>query len=196
MPLTYKTISMDLNWLYYFLWLLQNLEKVFKHRDLQQKLLETKLAQANAVKKDAEEKHKLEKAHVRFLILVSYCTKTFYMHQTNTPLFYGQLLKQAAEAKLQVTLIKEQETDLKAQVNSIKCYIFYLYFTSWYFNWKVIQYTFLLQLAVYSEKFDEFKGVVSQSNGVYASFKQDIDKVGIYYKDVVPRQNRKAYLII
>ncbi|KAK3537557.1 hypothetical protein QTP70_013781 [Hemibagrus guttatus] len=97
-----------------------NLEKVFKHRDLQQKLLETKLAQANAVLKDAQEKHKLERAH---------------------------LLKQAAEAKLQVTLMKEQETDMKAQ------------------------------LAVYSEKFDEFKGAVSKSSGVYATFKQDIDKM-------------------
>ncbi|MCI4382557.1 hypothetical protein PGIGA_G00016190 [Pangasianodon gigas] len=97
-----------------------NLEKVFKHRDLQQKLLETKLAQANALLKDAEEKHKLERAH---------------------------LLKQTAEAKLQVTLMQEQETDLKAQ------------------------------LAVYSEKFDEFKGAVSKSSGVYASFKQDIDKM-------------------
>lgn len=38
----------------------------------------------------------------------------------------------------------------------------------------------LSQLAVYSEKFDEFKGAVSQSSGVYASFKQDIDKVGIF----------------
>ncbi|XP_053488128.1 taxilin beta b [Ictalurus furcatus] len=97
-----------------------NLEKVFKHRDLQQKLLETKLAQAKALLKDAEEKHKLERAH---------------------------LLKQTAEAKLQVTLMKEHETDMKGQ------------------------------LAVYSEKFDEFKGAVSQSSGVYASFKQDIDKM-------------------
>ncbi|XP_053365947.1 taxilin beta b [Clarias gariepinus] len=97
-----------------------NLEKVFKHRDLQQKLLETKLAQANAVLKDAQEKHKLERAH---------------------------LLKQTAEAKLQVTLMKEQETDMKAQ------------------------------LSVYSEKFEEFKGAVSNSSGVYSSFKQDIDKM-------------------
>lgn len=50
------------------LYCLQNLEKVFKHRDLQQKLLETKLAQANALLKDANEKHKLERAHVRFMI--------------------------------------------------------------------------------------------------------------------------------
>ncbi|XP_051725092.1 taxilin beta b [Ctenopharyngodon idella] len=97
-----------------------NLEKVFKHRDLQQKLLETKLKQANMMLKDAEEKHKLEKEH---------------------------LLTQTAEAKIQVKLLKGQETDMKAQ------------------------------LAVYSEKFDEFQGTVSRSNGVYASFKQDMDKM-------------------
>jgi len=97
-----------------------NLDKVFKHRDLKEKLLETKLAQANMLLKEAEEKSKLEKEH---------------------------LLKQAAESKLQVKVMKEQECDLKAQ------------------------------LAMYSEKFDEFQGTVSKSNGVYASFKQDMDKM-------------------
>uniref|UniRef100_A0A671SNX1 Beta-taxilin-like n=2 Tax=Sinocyclocheilus anshuiensis TaxID=1608454 RepID=A0A671SNX1_9TELE len=97
-----------------------NLEKVFKHRDLQQKLLETKLTKANMMLKEAEERHKLEKEH---------------------------LLKQTAEAKIQVKLLKEQETDMKAQ------------------------------LAVYSEKFDEFQGTVSKSHNVYASFKQDMDKM-------------------
>lgn len=42
----------------------QNLEKVFKHRDLQQKLVETKLTQANLMLKEAEERHKIEKEHV------------------------------------------------------------------------------------------------------------------------------------
>ncbi|XP_067310802.1 taxilin beta b [Pseudorasbora parva] len=97
-----------------------NLEKVFKHRDLQQKLLETKLAKANVILKETEANHKLEKEI---------------------------LLKQTAEAKIHVKLLKEQETDLKAQ------------------------------LAVYSEKFDEFQGTVSKSSGVYASFKQDMDKM-------------------
>lgn len=46
----------------------QNLEKVFKHRDLKEKLLETKLAQANMMLKEAEEKHKLEKEHVRSFV--------------------------------------------------------------------------------------------------------------------------------
>ncbi|XP_057199901.1 taxilin beta b [Triplophysa rosa] len=97
-----------------------NLEKVFKHRDLQQKLQETKLAQANMLLKAAQEKHKLEKEH---------------------------LLKQTAEAKLQVKHLREQENDMKTQ------------------------------LALYSEKFDEFQGTVSKSTGVYASFKQDMDKM-------------------
>lgn len=43
----------------------QNLEKVFKHRDLKEKLLETKLTQANVLLKEAEEKHKLERELVR-----------------------------------------------------------------------------------------------------------------------------------
>ncbi|KAG5265815.1 hypothetical protein AALO_G00246690 [Alosa alosa] len=97
-----------------------NLEKVFKHRDLQQKLLETKLSQANLLLKEAEEKHKIEKE---------------------------LLLKQTAEARLTVKLLREAENDMKAQ------------------------------LAVYSEKFDEFQGTVSKSSGVYASFKQDMDKM-------------------
>eukprot|EP00064_Thunnus_orientalis_P016835 superscaffoldBa00003425_g16907 len=96
-----------------------NLEKVFKHRDLKEKLLETKLQQANMILKDAEEKHKLEKEH---------------------------LLKQAAESKLQVKFMKEQEVDMKTQ------------------------------LEMYSKKFDEFQGTVSKSNSVYSSFKQDMDK--------------------
>lgn len=48
-----------------FLYIFQNLEKVFKHRDLKEQLLETKLQQANMMLKEAEEKHKLQKEHVR-----------------------------------------------------------------------------------------------------------------------------------
>ncbi|KAM3871179.1 taxilin beta b [Diretmus argenteus] len=97
-----------------------NLEKVFKHRDLKEKLLETKLTQANMLLKEAEEKHNLQKEI---------------------------LVKRAAESKVQVKILKEHELDMKAQ------------------------------LAVYSEKFDEFQGTVSKSNGVYASFKQDMDRM-------------------
>lgn len=48
-------ISICLNFLF------QNLEKVFKHRDLQQKLAETKLEQAKLLLKEEGEKHKNEK---------------------------------------------------------------------------------------------------------------------------------------
>lgn len=97
-----------------------NLEKVFKHRDLQQKLAETKLAQANLFLTNAEEKHKAEKEH---------------------------LLKKAAEWKMQVKALRETENGMRTQ------------------------------LSMYSEKFDEFQGTVSKSNGVYASFKQDMEKM-------------------
>ncbi|KAK2826587.1 hypothetical protein Q5P01_020801 [Channa striata] len=97
-----------------------NLEKVFKHRDLKEKLLETKLTQANMIMKEADEKHKLEKEH---------------------------LLKQTAEYKLQFKLLKEQETEMKSQLD------------------------------MYSKKFDEFQGAVSKNNSVYSSFKQDMDKM-------------------
>lgn len=97
-----------------------NLEKVFKHRDLKEKLLETKLTQANMFLKESEEKHKLEKEH---------------------------LLKQAAEYKLQLKVMKEQEINMKTQLD------------------------------MYSKKFDEFQGTVSKSNSVYSSFKQDMDKM-------------------
>uniref|UniRef100_A0A8D3AMH4 Taxilin beta b n=1 Tax=Scophthalmus maximus TaxID=52904 RepID=A0A8D3AMH4_SCOMX len=97
-----------------------NLEKVFKHRDLKEKLLDTKLAQANMILKETEEKHKLEKE---------------------------LLLKKAAEFKLQVKVMKEQEIDMKTQ------------------------------LEMYSQKFDEFQGTVSKSNSVYSGFKQDMDKM-------------------
>ncbi|XP_047467037.1 taxilin beta b [Mugil cephalus] len=98
-----------------------NLEKVFKHRDLKEKLLETKLTQANLMLKESEEKHKLEKE---------------------------LLLKQAAEYKMKVKVMKEQEIDMKSQLD------------------------------MYSRKFDEFQGTVSKSNTVYSSFKQDMDKMG------------------
>nr|XP_046268783.1 taxilin beta b [Scatophagus argus] len=97
-----------------------NLEKVFKHRDLKEKLLETKLTQANMMLKEAEEKNKLEKE---------------------------LMLKQVSEYKLQVKVMKEQEIDMKNQLD------------------------------MYSKKFDEFQGTVSKSNTVYSSFKQDMDKM-------------------
>ncbi|XP_053700731.1 taxilin beta b [Synchiropus splendidus] len=67
-----------------------NLEKVFKHRDLKEKLLETKLQQATLMLKEAQDKHKLEKE---------------------------LLLKQTAESKVQMKMLKEQEVDMRAQLD-------------------------------------------------------------------------------
>ncbi|XP_041721799.1 beta-taxilin isoform X1 [Coregonus clupeaformis] len=98
----------------------ESLEKIFKHRDLQQKLSDTKLEQANAQLQEAEEKHKREKEY---------------------------LLVHAAEWKLQAKLLREQETVMQAQ------------------------------LALYSQKFEEFQTTLSKSNDVYASFKNEMEKM-------------------
>ncbi|KAK1894036.1 Beta-taxilin [Dissostichus eleginoides] len=99
---------------------LKNLEKVFKHRDLKQKLVETKLTQSNVILKETEDKHKLERE---------------------------LLMTQMAAFKSKVKTMKEQEGEMK------------------------------IQLAMYSEKFDEFQGTVSKSNSVYSGFKLDMDKM-------------------
>uniref|UniRef100_A0A2K6SEM4 Taxilin beta n=1 Tax=Saimiri boliviensis boliviensis TaxID=39432 RepID=A0A2K6SEM4_SAIBB len=66
----------------------EHLDKIFKHRELQQKLVDAKLEQAQEMMKEAEEQHKREKEY---------------------------LLNQAAEWKLQAKVLKEQETVLQAQ---------------------------------------------------------------------------------
>ncbi|XP_067097927.1 beta-taxilin isoform X2 [Osmerus mordax] len=98
----------------------ESLEKIFKHRDLQQKLSDAKLEQAKAQLQEAEEKHRREKEY---------------------------LLIQAAEWKIQAKLLREQETIMQAQ------------------------------LVLYSQKFDEFQTTLSKSNDVYASFKQEMEKM-------------------
>ncbi|XP_051581125.1 beta-taxilin isoform X1 [Myxocyprinus asiaticus] len=67
----------------------QTLEKIFKHRDLQQKVSDAKLEEAKMLLKEAEEKHKREKEY---------------------------LLIQAAEWKLQAKELKEQHTVMQAQL--------------------------------------------------------------------------------
>ncbi|XP_060938663.1 taxilin beta b isoform X2 [Limanda limanda] len=66
-----------------------NLEKVFKHRDLKEKLLDTKLTHANLILKETEDKHKLEKE---------------------------LLVKQLAEYKSHLKSMKAQENDMKIQL--------------------------------------------------------------------------------
>ncbi|KAM4865822.1 beta-taxilin [Thomomys bottae] len=67
----------------------EHLDKIFKHRELQQKLVDAKLEQAQELMKEAEERHNREKEY---------------------------LLNQAAEWKLQAKVLKEQETVLQAQL--------------------------------------------------------------------------------
>ncbi|XP_069090405.1 beta-taxilin [Pleurodeles waltl] len=98
----------------------EHLDKVFKHRDLQQKLVDARVEQAQQLLKEAEERHTREKDY---------------------------LLNQAAEWKIQTQMMKEQETLLKAQI------------------------------ALYSEKFEEFQGSLAKSNEVFSTFKQEMDKM-------------------
>lgn len=44
---------------------LQHIDKVFKHKDLQQQLVDAKLQQAQEMLKEAEERHQREKDFVR-----------------------------------------------------------------------------------------------------------------------------------
>ncbi|XP_060040618.1 beta-taxilin [Erinaceus europaeus] len=67
----------------------EHLDKIFKHRELQQKLVDAKLEQAQEMMKETEERHAREKEY---------------------------LLNQAAEWKLQAQVLKEQETVLQTQL--------------------------------------------------------------------------------
>ncbi|XP_055982146.1 beta-taxilin [Sorex fumeus] len=67
----------------------EHLDKIFKHRELQQKLVDAKLEQAQELMKESEERHAREKEY---------------------------LMNQAAEWKLQAQVLKEQETVLQTQL--------------------------------------------------------------------------------
>ncbi|XP_010010206.1 PREDICTED: beta-taxilin-like, partial [Nestor notabilis] len=97
-----------------------HLDKIFKHRELQQKLVDAKLEQSQEMMKEAEERHQKEKEY---------------------------LLNQAAEWKLQAKMLKEQETVLQAQIT------------------------------LYSERFEEFQKTLTKSNEVFATFKQEMEKM-------------------
>ncbi|NXG42762.1 TXLNB protein, partial [Psilopogon haemacephalus] len=98
----------------------EHLDKIFKHRELQQKLVDAKLEQSQELMKEAEERHQKEKEY---------------------------LLNQAAEWKLQAKMLKEQETVLQAQIT------------------------------LYSERFEEFQKTLTKSNEVFATFKQEMEKM-------------------
>ncbi|XP_057210611.1 alpha-taxilin isoform X2 [Triplophysa rosa] len=68
----------------------EHIDKVFKHKDLQQQLVDAKLHQAQALLKDSEERHQKEKDF---------------------------LLKEAAESHRMCELMKQQEVHLKQQLS-------------------------------------------------------------------------------
>ncbi|KAL1773327.1 alpha-taxilin [Sigmodon hispidus] len=94
----------------------KHIDKVFKHKDLQQQLVDAKLQQAQEMLKEAEERHQREKEF---------------------------LLKEAVESQR----MWEQETHLKQQ------------------------------LALYTEKFQEFQNTLSKSSEVFTTFKQEMEKM-------------------
>ncbi|XP_072265091.1 beta-taxilin [Pyxicephalus adspersus] len=98
----------------------EHLEKIFKQKELQQKLVDARLEQAQEHMKQVEEKHTREKDF---------------------------LLTQAAEWKLQTKMLKDQETVLKTQI------------------------------ALYSERFDEFQNSLSKSNDIFTTFKKEMEKM-------------------
>lgn len=59
---------------------LQSLEKINNSRDLQQKLTDAKLQQANALLAEAEEKHKREKEYVSLSLKTMRCF--YFSHHT------------------------------------------------------------------------------------------------------------------
>lgn len=93
---------------------------MFKHRDLKEKLLETKLAQANMILKETEEKHKLERELVRDAqqIVARYQMKSDTLEIILTFSTFLQMLKQVSEYKLQMKAFKEQENDMRSQVHT------------------------------------------------------------------------------
>ncbi|KAJ7304420.1 hypothetical protein JRQ81_011978 [Phrynocephalus forsythii] len=98
----------------------EHIDKVFKHKDLQQQLVDAKLQQAQEMLKEAEERHQREKDF---------------------------LLKEAVESQRMCELMKQQETHLKQQ------------------------------LALYTEKFEEFQNTLSKSSEVFTTFKQEMEKM-------------------
>ncbi|KAK3522726.1 hypothetical protein QTP86_030801 [Hemibagrus guttatus] len=136
----------------------ESLEKIFKQKDLQQQLSDAKLEEANLRLKDAEEKHKREKEYL-LKEAIDKTKKCFTMKEQELQMKKQQLLTHAAESKLQVKELKEQNTVMQAQ------------------------------LVLYSQKFDEFQATLAKSNEVYSVFKQEMDKMTMKMKKLEKESN-------
>lgn len=123
--------------------LLQHIEKVFKHKELQQQLMDTKLQRITEMMKEVEEKQQRERDFVStwsmpvFFFLMVCCKspvkpnenlrleQCWYLYLSVTPessrndcTVILQLLKDATESRRKCELMKEQETQLKQQVST------------------------------------------------------------------------------
>lgn len=107
----------------------QNIDKVFKHKELQQQLMDTKLQRITDMMKEVEEKQQRERDFVSVSII--WCPEKNagcqlnYMNTENITCatcnigllcYYVQLLNEATESRRKCDLMKEQETQLKQQV--------------------------------------------------------------------------------
>ncbi|KAL3052051.1 hypothetical protein OYC64_004750 [Pagothenia borchgrevinki] len=138
----------------------ESLEKINKHRDLQHKLTEAKLQQANALLTEAEEKHRREKEYL-LREAIDKTKKCYAMKEqelamkkkvkkrlnVSLSVLSNQLLVQAAEWKLQTQTLREQGNLMQ------------------------------VQLTLYAQKFDEFQATLSKSNEIYVRFKNEMDNM-------------------
>ncbi|XP_077475774.1 alpha-taxilin-like isoform X4 [Stigmatopora argus] len=99
---------------------LKHIDKVFKHKELQQQLMDTKLQRITNMMREVEENQQ---------------------HERNS------LLKDATESRRKYELMKEQENQLKHQ------------------------------LSMYMDKFEEFQSTLAKSNEVFATFRQEMEKM-------------------
>ncbi|XP_077475756.1 alpha-taxilin-like isoform X2 [Stigmatopora argus] len=98
----------------------EHIDKVFKHKELQQQLMDTKLQRITNMMREVEENQQ---------------------HERNS------LLKDATESRRKYELMKEQENQLKHQ------------------------------LSMYMDKFEEFQSTLAKSNEVFATFRQEMEKM-------------------
>lgn len=102
----------------------QHIDKVVKHKDLQQQLVDAKLQQAQELLKESEERHDREKHFVSLLSQSRTSTGVPFWFSFNGELSLRfdlcprlpQLLKEAVESQRMCELMKQQEVHLKQQV--------------------------------------------------------------------------------
>lgn len=98
----------------------QQIEKLFKHKELEQQLSDAKLAQANLLFAEEKERNLTEKQ---------------------------KMLEDTAATQRKIVMQEAEEKQLRAQV------------------------------ALYTEKYEEFQGTLQKSNDVFQSFKVEMDKM-------------------